>query len=343
MTTAKNPARDTALTALAAPAEAAQLAGAYDADRLVAELGGVTTHTWHPQRIHTHGGQVGQPTAIDWRVLPLRSLGGDPERTDPGGPGPEPFTATRWAALLPYLSEILASLPAPLNAVRLMALGPGAASRPHRDPKYRLDRGMVRLHIPITTDPGAVLVLDGVEHRWQPGTLWYGDFSREHLVRNTSPAVVRVHAVIDALLTADLASWFPAPWQDLLTRGEVLLNHTDPSPAPETNTLWPADLPYTCRLPSGFADFDAPAPLDGALIPALIDRAPCQGREGITLAVAGRTFALTPVDGPVGPAEFRFSGWSEQRTLQPDNDGLLLRVRRGRALADRHVPAHTGC
>ncbi|MFE1781003.1 aspartyl/asparaginyl beta-hydroxylase domain-containing protein [Streptomyces sp. NPDC059506] len=315
-------------TALTAAAEAAQLTPVFDAARLAAELDAVTTHTWNVQRTHTYGGQVGQAAAIDWRVLPLRSLGGDPERTDPGGPGPQPFAPTRWLAQLPYLAEILALLPAPLNAVRLMALGPGAASNPHRDPKYRLDRGLVRLHIPITTTPNAVLVLDGVEHCWQPGTLWYGDFSREHLVRNTADTVTRIHLVIDALLTAELAAWFPASWQSLLTHGEVLFNR----PAPATTPAWPAVLPYEALLPSGFADFDAAAPLDGSLIPARIDRT---ADDVVVLTVAGRTFALAPVDS----AEFRFSGWSEQRTLQIDDGGLLLRVRRGRTLAERHVPA----
>lgn len=314
-------------TSLTAAAEAAQLSPVFDADKLASELAAVTAHTWNPQRIHTYGGQVGQPAAIDWRVLPLRSLGGDPERTDPGGPGPQPFAATRWLDQLPYLAQILDSVPAPLNAVRLMALGPGAVSNPHSDPKYRLDRGIVRLHIPIVTDPGAVLVLDGVEHCWQPGSLWFGDFSREHLVRNTSETT-RVHVVIDALLTAELAAWFPDSWQPLLTHGEVLFNRTAPASAP----AWPAGLPYEVLLPSGFADFDAAAPLDGSLIPARIDRGV---DDVLVLTIAGRTFALVPV----GDAEFRFSGWSEQRTLQPDNGGgLILRVRRGRALADRHVP-----
>lgn len=308
---------------------AAQLSPVFDSGRLAAELAAVTAHTWNVQRIHTYGGQVGQPAGIDWRVLPLRSLGGDPERTDPGGPGPQPFAATRWLTHLPYLAEILDSIPAPLNAVRLMALGPGAVSNPHCDPKYRLDRGLVRLHIPVVTDPAAVLVLDGVEHCWQPGTCWYGDFSREHLVRNTSATVTRVHVVIDALLTADLAAWFPHAWQDLLTHGEVLLNRTGPAEAP----AWPAGLPYEALLPSGFADFDAAAPLDGSLIPARIDRGV---GDVLALTIAGRTFALVPAGG----AEFRFSGWSEQRTLQPQGDGgLTLRVRRGRALADRHVTA----
>ncbi|MFB7918537.1 aspartyl/asparaginyl beta-hydroxylase domain-containing protein [Streptomyces sp. NPDC056061] len=316
-------------TSLTAATEAAQLSPVFDSDRLAAELKAVTTHTWNVQRTHTHGGQVGLPAAIDWRVLPLRSLGGDPERTDPGGPGPQPFAPTHWLDRLPYLGEILNSVPAPLNAVRLMALGPGAASDPHRDPKYRLDRGIVRLHIPVVTDPGAVLVLDGVEHCWQPGTCWYGDFSREHLVRNTSQVVTRVHAVIDALLTAGLAAWFPDAWQHLLAHGEVLFNRTGPAEAP----AWPGELPYEALLPSGFGDFDSPAPLDGSLIPARIDR---DADDVLALTVAGRTFALVPAG---GTGEFRFSGWSEQRTLQPDSNGLTLRVRRGRALADRHVAA----
>ncbi|MFJ5119987.1 aspartyl/asparaginyl beta-hydroxylase domain-containing protein [Kitasatospora sp. NPDC088548] len=318
-------------TSPATAAEAAQLSPVFDSGRLAAELAAVTAHTWNVQRTHTYGGQVGQSAAIDWRVLPLRSLGGDPERSDPGGPGPQPFATTRWLDRLPYLTEILDSVPAPLNAVRLMALGPGAVSNPHCDPKYRLDRGIVRLHIPVVTDPGAVLVLDGVEHCWQPGTLWYGDFSREHLVRNTSRTVTRVHVVIDALLTADLSAWFPDSWQEFLTCGEVLLNHTSPATA---FPAWPTRLPYEALLPSGFADFDAPAPLDGSLIPARIDHG---ADDVLALTIAGRTFALVPACG----TEFRFSGWSEQRTLQPDNDGsgLTLRVRRGRALADRHVTA----
>ncbi|WP_328916126.1 MULTISPECIES: aspartyl/asparaginyl beta-hydroxylase domain-containing protein [unclassified Streptomyces] len=311
------------------PAEAARLSPVFDAGRLAAELTAVTGHTWNAQRTHIYGGQVGTPAAIDWRVLPLRSLGGDPERTDPGGPGPQPFAATHWLGDLPYLAQILDSIPAPLNAVRLMALGRGAVSDPHRDPKYRLDRGIVRLHIPVVTDPAAVLVLDGVEHCWQPGTFWYGDFSREHLVRNTSQTVTRVHIVIDALLTAGLAAWFPASWQELLTHGEVLINHTNRADAP----AWPTGLPYEGLLPSGFADFDAAAPLDGSLIPARIGHGP---DSVLALTTAGRTFALVPAGG----GEFRFSGWSEQRTLQPDSDGgLILRSRRGRATADRHVTA----
>lgn len=308
------------------PSEAVRLEPTFDADHLARELAEVTHHRWQPQRIHAPGGGVGAASTIDWRVLPLRSPGGDADRTDPGGPGPIDFAPTVWLQRLPYLREILDSVPAPLNAVRLMALGPGAASRPHHDPKYALHRGMVRLHIPLISNPGAVLVLDGVEHRWQPGQLWYGDFSRQHLVRNAGPAV-RVHTVIDALLTRELASWFPPDWRTALRDGDVLFNRTTASP-----THCPVPLPYATMLPQGFTDFDHDQPLDDRLQPGQVTAA----ETGQCVLVAGcRAFALAPVGG----GEYRFTGWSEQRTLQLADDGVLLRARRDGALQERHIAA----
>jgi hypothetical protein len=305
--------------------EAVQLAPTFDDNRLAGELAAVTGHHWQPQRIHAPGGGIGADAAIDWRVLPLRSPGGDADRTDPGGPGPADFAPTIWLNRLPYLREILDGIPAPLNAVRLMSLGPGAASRPHCDPKYRLDRGFVRLHIPLVTHPDAVLVLDGVEHCWQPGTFWYGDFSREHMVRNVGP-VRRVHAVVDALLTRELAGWFPPEWQMSLTlNSDVLFNRF---PAPSGACL--VAVPYAVSLPRGFTDFDHDQPLEGRIQPVKIT----ENGGVLTLATADRVFALASV----GDGEYRFAGWSEQRTIQFTSDGVLLRTRRGHAVCEHHLP-----
>ncbi|MFG1953959.1 aspartyl/asparaginyl beta-hydroxylase domain-containing protein [Micromonospora sp. NPDC048830] len=322
MTPARNVTRPAPL------AEAVQLAPAFDADRLASELAVVASHPWQPQRIHAPGGGIGQATTIDWRVLPLRSPGGDPGRTDPGGPGPVDYAATPWLMRMPYLRNILDDIPAPLNAVRLMALGPGAASHPHRDPKYALARGLVRLHIPLVTHQDAVLVLDGVEHCWQPGTLWWGDFAREHAVRNAGPAT-RVHTVIDALFTRELAAWFPPDWQVALATADVLFNHPVPPLAPG-----PQGLPITVDLPCGFTDFDRDEPLDGALQPAQITF----GGGNATLTAADRRFALASV----GDGQYRFAGWSEQRSLQITSGGVVLRARCGRAVAEHCLPASTG-
>jgi aspartate beta-hydroxylase len=295
---------------------AVRLAPEYDAIRLAAELSTVSGHRWQRQRTRLLRGAVSAATSIDWRVLPLRSPGGDPYRTDPGGPGPAGYVFTPWLDQLAYLRGILGALPSPLHAVRLMALGPGAACAPHRDPKYALNRGFVRLHIPITTDPGAVLVLDGEEHRWRPGQLWYGDFSREHLVRNTGDNV-RVHAVIDALLTPELVTLFPARWHAMLLDGDVLLNrHTFPATARH-----PAP-PVCIELPQGFTDFDEDDPFGGPVRTAELVTDP--GRA--TLTVDGRTYALIEV----AAQEFRFAGWSEQRTIQLTAHGSLLHGRHGR-------------
>ena len=40
-----------------------------------------------------------------------------------------------------------------------------------------------------------------------------------------------------------------------------------------------------------------------------------------------------------GAGEYRFAGWSEQRTLQFTDDGVLLRVRHGRVPRELHVAA----
>lgn len=307
------------------PAEATRLAPSFDAERLARQLAEVAGHPWAPQRIHAPGGGVGAATEIDWRVLPLRSPGGDPNRTDPGGPGPVDFAPTHWLDRLPYLREILASIPAPLNAVRLIALGPGAACQPHRDPKYALRRGLMRLHIPLITHPEAILVLDGVEHCWAAGQLWYGDFSREHMVRNTSP-ITRVHTVIDALLTTELADLFPLAWQTALDVGDVLFNRVTLAP-----TAFPVALPYATVLPHGFTDFDHDQPFEGTVQEALVTEADGQ----LVLIAGGRALALTPV----GPGEYRFVGWSEQRTLKITADGLLLLARQGRAIQQHHLPS----
>jgi hypothetical protein len=317
-------------TTSARPAPAARLTLVFDPARLAQELAAVTEHEWERQRTHYAAGRIGPDTPTDWRVLPLRSPGGDPDRTDPGGPGPDDYAATCWLQHLPYLREILEAIPAPLNAVRLLALGPSAASQPHCDPKYDLRRGMVRLHIPIVTHPGAVLVLDGAEHRWQPGEFWYGDFSRDHLVSNTGP-VRRVHAVIDALLTRELAALFPEPWQEELADADVLFNR---QPAPARRP--PAALPPVLALPSGFMDFGHDTPLEG---PTTIVRIAERG-DGLVLQSGESRFALVHV----ADGEYRYAGWSEQRTLQLGADLIVLHARHGRAPPSPHCPspAHAG-
>ncbi|MFF5265003.1 aspartyl/asparaginyl beta-hydroxylase domain-containing protein [Actinomadura viridis] len=301
---------------------AVQLARSFDPDRLAADLTLVSGHRWRRQQVHDRG-RPAERTSLDWRVLPLRSIGGDGDRTDPGGPGLADFAATRWLDCTPYLAEVLAAIPGPVNAARLMALGPGTASHTHSDPKYALARGFARLHVPITTNAGAVLVLDGQEHRWQPGQLWCGQFARPHAVRNDG-ATARVHLVVDVLLSTGLAELFPAHLRAGL-RARALFTR------PATGGA--ARVEAAVQVPEAFTDFSRDDVLadPGQAVRAELVAAGACGH----LRAGGGEFALVHLGG----GEFRFAGWSEQRTLHVQVGAVLLRTRDGsRATGDLTVP-----
>lgn len=302
---------------------AVRLTLSFDPARLAADLSAVNRHTWQRQQVSGYGG-LGQRTELDWRVLPLRSIAGDPARTDPGGPGPADFASTPWLAHVPYLAEVLNVLPGPVCAARLMALGPGTATRTHSDPKYAPERGFVRLHLPIVTNPGAVLTLDGTEHRWQPGQLWCGQFARPHAVRNDG-AATRIHLVTDMLISAGLVELFPEPLRPALLARALFTRQTRSGAAPADRVV---------ELPESFTDFSR-----DDVITRLAGSAPARittgGAGGRLTSADGRAFALVHL----GDGEFRFVGWSQQRTLHVRHEAVTLRTRTGRAAAQLTLPS----
>ncbi|MFC5182561.1 aspartyl/asparaginyl beta-hydroxylase domain-containing protein [Actinomadura harenae] len=305
---------------------------AYDADRLAAEVEALRALTWRAQRSYGQEGQRGT-AEIDWRILPLRSPGGDPARTDPGGAGLVPHADTPYLERTPYIAELLAGVPAPLRAVRLMALGPGVRCHEHRDGKCGYPWGAMRLHVPVVTNPDAVVVIGGEERHWDAGRLWFGDFDRPHHVRNGGDAP-RVHLVIDVGLTPELLALFPAAFRDRLPWRDVLYTR---SPKP----LGPADLTaLTCAfdMPAAFPDWSedddgTPRPDVPGSVRAVDGRLCLCGGDGAPL------FALVHV----GSGEFRFEGWTEERTLRLDLDSgtpcARYRVRCGTSVTEAVRPA----
>jgi hypothetical protein len=286
--------------------EAARLDLDFDARRLAGGLETLGRATWGLQNTYSSGGRL-SPAAIDWRVLPLRSVGGDPQRTDAGGPGLAEHAPTRWLDQLPYFAEVLDALPARVRSARLMALGPGAYGTDHTDTKHAPSWGVARLHVPVTTTAGARLYLDGHEHRWQPGSLWYGDFSLPHRVENDGPGH-RVHLVVDALPTKELLDLFPAPARDRIDPARVLFDR-DPVP------LGAAEAEF-CRaafeLPASFADWEEP---EGAfLLPqrTLAARIVPDGAQPLLVLDGRPAFRLVHLGG----LEFRLAGWTQERTLR---------------------------
>jgi hypothetical protein len=98
----------------------------------------------------------------------------------------------------PYFREVLATFACELQAVRLMRLTPGSVIKEHSDNDLDAERGMVRMHIPITTNPGVEFELNRSRIVMQPGSAWYLRLSDPHRVANRG-ATDRVHMVVDAV------------------------------------------------------------------------------------------------------------------------------------------------
>jgi hypothetical protein len=320
---------------LAALPATARLTPSYDPGRLRADVANLSGAAWAYPRIVDGNGVGEYATKLDWRTLSLRSIGGSADRTDPGGPELAEFADTPLRGQVPYLSQVLSSLPAPLCSARLMALGPGAQSPVHLDTKWGMPWGKARLHVPIVTTPDAVLEIAGRTECWQAGELWYADFTRMHVVRNTGN-VTRIHLVVDCLVTRELVGLFPARFQDPAIIADFLLA-TDAPPATEPDL---DELRCTFPMPASFRSYEQP---DGELlteqvmVPAAIDRY----QAGLALYLSGEpTLALVHVGG----REFRFAGWTAERTVQVSPGpgralAVTLRTRVGAATRQRTLLA----
>lgn len=313
----------------------ARLAPCFDVGRLRADVQRLHASGWQEIRIVSGDGLGDYATKLDWRTIPLRSIGGDPDRGDAGGPDLRDFADTPWRARLPYISEVLAAIPARLGAARLMALGPGARTPTHSDTKCGLPWGMLRLHVPIVTVPEATLSIAGEVHCWEPGTVWYADFTRGHLVENTGTRT-RVHLVIDACVQPELLDLFPAPFQVAAVReGSMFEPAAVPLRADQADAL-------RCRfdMPAAFRSWEEPDGefcRDTSTVPASVDR--LDGGLGLYLA-GSPAFGLVHL----GAGEFRFAGWTAERTLQvcpgePDSPSVTLRTRVGSQVRSLLIPA----
>jgi hypothetical protein len=85
-------------------------------------------------------------------------------------------------------------------------------------------------------------------------------------------------------------------------------------------------------LPAAFTDFTRDDVLDAPddSVPAHFTAGGGRGRLALS---DGRAFALVHLGG----GEFRFAGWSEQRTLQIRGGQVVLRTRNGRAVRELSI------
>lgn len=135
----------------------------------------------------------------DWNVIPLR---GPAKATHPvlmiySDPSCDEFSNTPFLDKVPYIQQVIESFKCPLQAVRLMNLSAGSKIKEHTDFDLSAEDGVIRLHIPITTNDKIVFQLNGTRVIMNEGECWYLRLSDRHSVENNS-SLDRVHLVIDA-------------------------------------------------------------------------------------------------------------------------------------------------
>ena len=147
--------------------------------------------------------------AGDWSVIPLRSKAGatHPVMLIASDPACRDFVDTPALEDCTYFREILAGFAPGALSARLMRLGPGSLIREHRDFDLDFEQGVVRLHIPVITNPDATFRLNGVTVAMDAGSCWYLRLSDPHSVTNHG-ATARVHLVVDILVDAKLEGLF---------------------------------------------------------------------------------------------------------------------------------------
>lgn len=128
-----------------------------------------------------------------WWTTSLLNHSGDPHDVVIGDGRPRP---TSLLEAMPATARFLDSLGLDFMYVRLARLEPHSYLWEHRDYAELRERGRHRLHIPLVTNPSAVLVTAGARVHMAAGSLWRLTPSRAHGVCNTT-GPDRLHLIAD--------------------------------------------------------------------------------------------------------------------------------------------------
>lgn len=154
----------------------------FDATELAAEIAALPPQAWvaHPNNhpgnaavrlVTTNGQQVDDTTA--------------------------PMAPTEYFRACPYIREVMAAIGATWGRSRLMRLSPGAVVPPHIDTNFYW-RTHIRIHVPITTNPGVLFTCAGNTVHMAAGECWVFDTFDNHQVCNRGTET-RVHLVLDTV------------------------------------------------------------------------------------------------------------------------------------------------
>ena len=153
---------------------------AFDAKRLAQEAAQLEQAAWRPHPLGLKGNSA---------IALISRAGGDNDEF--GGR----MAATPYLDQCPYHQQVMASFSEVLARSRLMKLDAGCEVQYHVDFNYHWYT-RVRIHIPISTNPGVVFYCGAEKIHMGEGECWIFDNWRRHNVVNGSE-YERIHLVID--------------------------------------------------------------------------------------------------------------------------------------------------
>jgi hypothetical protein len=135
-----------------------------------------------------------------WYVAQLLNSSGSTEqlRIDGGAPVPTPLLAQ-----FPTIKQMLHETELDVRIARLARISPGSWMHEHND-EAGIGEVRQRLHIPLVSNPQAVLCFDGTHVHLAPGFMWKLDHERvPHAAANYGEAD-RVHLILDCRMNEAL-------------------------------------------------------------------------------------------------------------------------------------------
>jgi hypothetical protein len=112
---------------------------------------------------------------------------------------------------MPYLGSVIERIGFPVRSALLSVQEAGSKVRWHRDRSHSIDLSLVRLHIPVQTDPSAVMTIGHEQCHWPAGQMFYADFSFPHRLYNAWNKD-RVHVILDVEADSAVRAAFPSAY-----------------------------------------------------------------------------------------------------------------------------------
>ncbi len=147
---------------------------------------------------------------IYYKALPLRAPAHMVDPTIPFPPPADDFADGSWTEWLdtaelkasPYFQSVVDTFRqhTQVTLVRLLRLAPGAVVKEHTDPTLGLQihKSVIRLTIPIISEPNVEFFLNGTTVPMHPGECWYLRLTDPHKVINPGPRE-RINLTIDMI------------------------------------------------------------------------------------------------------------------------------------------------